>query len=857
MASLAQINIRFRADLSEFSTGMQTALRDIDKAGQQFQKIGRSMSAFVTLPLLAAGGAAVKFASDYNESLNKVDVSFKSSSVQVKEFAKTSLESFGIASGTALDLAATYGDMATGMGLTTGEAAKMSTSLVGLAGDLASFKNISIDIANTALTSIFSGETESLKKLGIIMTEVNLKQFALNSGIKKTYETMSQAEKVQLRYNYVLSVTKNSQGDFARTQGGASNQMRIFTESLKQIGQQLGMVILPLFTKVITVINEKIKAFGRLSEGTKTVIVVVAGLVAVIGPLLLGIGAILSVVPLVVAGFTAVSGVIVSLISGFVLLSGAILPVVGTVAFLYGAFVVLGGNAKKAAGQTAELSDATKELNLVIAQGTKNAAEEVGMLDKLYSSATNVKASTEERTNAINQLQELFPAYFKNIDDEAIKNGTAKRSYDELRDAIFNKARASAIDNELQNRANERIAKEVELRDKIIAARKRVIDLEKNGAKSESSVTTSSSGVDIVSFKSEKDIIKEANESLGNYKTQLNEFYNNARAQDQSLYLAKKQYSEKSIGLIENEAQVRKADAAAAKASADALALEGSKKGEKIFDNGTVAFYEKQIALLKTQQSEVAKTGVQYYLLGNEIAAVEEKINKIALDRIEPMDLKAIVPVEQLVVAVQTTEQMMARLAASVSGAKAVIAAEMVDISAVIGEAVTALANNAAVGFGEAIGSLVAGTSNMGNVISGMIGMIANFMGDLGKQLIALGIAKIAFDKIAVSGIGAVIAGTALVALSTIFKSTLNKGPKTQAFANGGIVGGSSYYGDKIMARVNSAEMVSNTDQQKKIWNGMNSGGGDSGGFVASTVIKGSDMLVVIERATARKNRTS
>lgn len=139
MASLAQINIRFKADLKGFSTDMQNSMRTMQAMGTRMTSIGKSMSTYVTLPLLAAGGAAIKFASDYNESLNKVEVAFGPASESVKNFAKDSLTSFGIAEGSALDAAAQYGDMATSMGLTQSAAAKMSTSLVGLAGDLASF----------------------------------------------------------------------------------------------------------------------------------------------------------------------------------------------------------------------------------------------------------------------------------------------------------------------------------------------------------------------------------------------------------------------------------------------------------------------------------------------------------------------------------------------------------------------------------------------------------------------------------------------------------------------------------------------------------------------------------------------
>lgn len=308
MASLASINVKFSADLKQFSTEMQSALREIEKFGTKLQDVGKTMSTYVTLPLLAAGAAAIHFASDYEESLNKVDAAFKGSSDEVKEFAKTSLTSFGIAEGTALDLASTYGDMATSLGLSTGAAAKMSTELVGLAGDLSSFKNIGIEQANTALAGIFTGETESLKKLGVVMTEANLQAFALSQGIKTQVKDMDQASKVNLRYAYILSVTKNAQGDFAKTSGGAANQMRIFQESLKQLAQQFGSIILPVFTEMVNGINGIIASFSSLSTEAKTTIVIVAAIAAAIGPLILAIGTVISLLPTLAAGFAALTG---------------------------------------------------------------------------------------------------------------------------------------------------------------------------------------------------------------------------------------------------------------------------------------------------------------------------------------------------------------------------------------------------------------------------------------------------------------------------------------------------------------------------------------------------------------------
>jgi hypothetical protein len=299
-----ELKVRITGD----STDLDLALSDAQKSLVEFSKkaadMGKTLSTYVTAPLLAAGAASIKMASDFNESLNKVDVSFKSASVAVTDFAKTSLKTYGIASGTALDMASNFGDMATSMGLGVGEAAKLSTSLVGLAGDMASFKNISIDVAQTALNGIFTGETESLKRLGIVMTEANVKAYAFSQGITKQYDAMSQAEKVMLRYQYVMSVTKNAQGDFARTNENAANQMRMFGEGMKQLSAEIGQVMLPAITSIVRAANGMITGFSDASNSTKGFIVTLGLIAAATGPLLFLVG---TIVPKVIEGFNLMS----------------------------------------------------------------------------------------------------------------------------------------------------------------------------------------------------------------------------------------------------------------------------------------------------------------------------------------------------------------------------------------------------------------------------------------------------------------------------------------------------------------------------------------------------------------------
>ena len=190
-------------------------------------------------------------------------------------------------------------------------------AVVGLAGDLASFKNIDIEQATTALAGVFTGETESLKRLGIVMTEVNLKQFAMDNGLNSNIKNMSMAEKVALRYQFIMQSTANAQGDFARTGGGAANQMRIFQESLKQLAASFGQIILPAFTKIITKVNDLIQRFDSLDPTVKKLVIIFGGIAAAMGPILV-------VLPSLAAGFGIVSGAVTALTGPIGILLGAV-----------------------------------------------------------------------------------------------------------------------------------------------------------------------------------------------------------------------------------------------------------------------------------------------------------------------------------------------------------------------------------------------------------------------------------------------------------------------------------------------------------------------------------------------------
>lgn len=408
------LEIFLNGNSKDLEAALSSAEKKLAGFSSKMKDIGSSLSLRLTAPLALAGGAAIKLASDFEESLNKVNVAFKDSSKDVQAFAKTTLKSFGIAEGTALDMAALFGDMSTSMGLSTGQAAKLSTSMVSLAGDLASFKNMNIEEVTTALNGVFTGETESLKRLGIVMTEVNLKQFAMEQGIKKNLDQMTQSEKVLLRYQFVMKNTANAQGDFERTGGGAANQMRMFNESLKELGVQFGAVILPAVTQIITKFNSILGYLRDLSPATKTFILTIAGIAAATGPLLFLAG---SILPKVLTGFQLLT----SAAGKFNLTIGK----GGALGVLIAGLGYVAESAydyNKALGETNKLTEDQKK-NLEVVLATNEAIKKkIALLQEEFKTAgqvqfitgTNTAQITKSKAQVKSQIEEQAKLYNEN-----------------------------------------------------------------------------------------------------------------------------------------------------------------------------------------------------------------------------------------------------------------------------------------------------------------------------------------------------------------------------------------------------------------------------------------------------------
>ena len=222
---------------------------------------------------------AVEYASDLTEVQNVVDVTFGNMADSINKWAEGTLHAVGLNELSAKQYAGTMGAMLKSSGITGDAVAKMSTNITELAGDMASFYNLSGDEAFEKIRAGISGETEPLKQLGINMSVANMEAYALSQGIETSYDKMNQAQQTLLRYNYLLSVTGDAQGDFARTQDSYANQTKLLSETWRDFTGQLASYALPTLTNIVTSLN------GFISNMTQYVPVIVS-LVGSIGSVL-------------------------------------------------------------------------------------------------------------------------------------------------------------------------------------------------------------------------------------------------------------------------------------------------------------------------------------------------------------------------------------------------------------------------------------------------------------------------------------------------------------------------------------------------------------------------------------------
>jgi len=224
--------------------------------------------------ILAFAGDSVQAASDLAESQNKTKVVFGDSADSVLKFGENAAKSLGMSENAAISAASGFGQFFDAAGMSEKASASMSTELVKLAADLASFNNLDPGVALEKLRSGLAGETEPLRQVGVFLNEASVKAKAMQLGLVGAHGELSDGAKIQARYQLILEQTSKAQGDFKRTSEGLANQQRINNALWEDTRAKIGEALLPLKTEATKAANDAIPllaALAKIPEGIRKI----------------------------------------------------------------------------------------------------------------------------------------------------------------------------------------------------------------------------------------------------------------------------------------------------------------------------------------------------------------------------------------------------------------------------------------------------------------------------------------------------------------------------------------------------------------------------------------------------------
>ena len=205
------------------------------------------------------GKSLITSASNLQESVSKINAVFGNSANDIIAWSETTAKALGISQQAALEAAGTFGNLFQAFGLAAPQAQEMSIRLVELAADMASFNNVPVDDAFTALRSGLSGETEPLKRFGVALNDAALKAKAMELNlISSTKGVLPQAIKTQAAYALILEQTSIQQGDVARTSDGVAFKMKSFGAQVEDVKAKIGTALIPIFSALMSFLNDKV-----------------------------------------------------------------------------------------------------------------------------------------------------------------------------------------------------------------------------------------------------------------------------------------------------------------------------------------------------------------------------------------------------------------------------------------------------------------------------------------------------------------------------------------------------------------------------------------------------------------------
>lgn len=296
LANLSQQGSKVGSASRSLVTGFSNTTKSIKSTRSGFRGLASTIGKFYAtywLVMRAVGkiGSAVDLASQLTEVQNVVDTTFGDMASKVDDFTKTSIQDFGMSELTVKQISSRFQALGTSIGIsseqvangtavankalmsqnntlykTTDSMADMSLNLTRLAGDMASFYDVDQADVAKSLQSIFSGTIAPLRRYGLDLTQATLSEWAMKNGLDANIKSMTQAEKVLLRYNYVMANTQAAQGDFAKTVNTWANSVRVLKQEFQAWGSIIGSVVinaLKPFVQALSKVMLKVISFTR------------------------------------------------------------------------------------------------------------------------------------------------------------------------------------------------------------------------------------------------------------------------------------------------------------------------------------------------------------------------------------------------------------------------------------------------------------------------------------------------------------------------------------------------------------------------------------------------------------------
>ena len=415
-----------------FTTGLKKAAKQVDafgkkmrRVGGNLQRMGGSMLRGITLPVAAIGGSLAKLGIDAVEAENLISVSFKAMADDADAWGNRLSETLGLNRFEVKEQAAVLFTMTSSMGIAKDAAFEMSTGVVELAADMASFRNIKFEDALTKIRSGLVGEAEPLKALGILVDEATIKTEAYRIGLVAQGETLSQQQKVQARYSAILQQTADDQGDLARTLDSPANKLRIMRSRITETATELGVALMPaiemgidFLSRIADKIRGAMEAFQQWSPQMRIATLVIGTVAAALGPVLMVLGYFAEALGHLQKPLTWVLRKLAMFVVGLNPISGVLIAVTAAlVAFL--ASTENGRRILSAFGETIMLIGrvALKLIGEAFGWVGRQLNKFLGWLAKLFSSVGSLEGWLGSAADGLRAFNDNLRAYLGDTDD--------------------------------------------------------------------------------------------------------------------------------------------------------------------------------------------------------------------------------------------------------------------------------------------------------------------------------------------------------------------------------------------------------------------------------------------------------